>query len=1040
MFREVNQNQSFPLLEQKILEKWQKEGTFEKSLKHREGSKKGVFFDGPPFANGMPHYGHIMQSVMKDAVARFMTMRGFYVPRVAGWDCHGLPVENEVEKANDIKTKKDIEQIGVQKFCSDCRESVFTYKNKWVDTFHRIGRWVDVENGYATLNVDYMESIWAVFKMIWDKGLVYKGYKPMHISTALETPLSNFEVAQNYKDITDYTVTAKFELKDEPGVFLMAWTTTPWTLPGNQALAIGSDISYVKVRAGDEILILAKELVESVFGDREFEIIDEVKAVDLIGRSYVPLFPYYEGVSEKNFKIHSGNFVTIESGTGIVHIAGGFGEDDNKLVTDNGMEPIIHVKMNGDFKDEVTDFAGKYVKGQDQNIGKYLEGKGLLFSHSNHRHSYPHCWRTDTPLLNYVTTSWFIKVTDVKDKMMLNNQKINWQPEHLRDGRFGKWLEGARDWAISRNRYWGAPLPIWENENGDTICVGSLEELEKLAGKLPKNAEGETDLHKPWIDEITFMHPDHQDSTDEKYLMHRIPDVFDCWFESGSMPYAQLHYPFENKDEFENNFPADFIIEAIDQTRGWFYTLNVISTILFDQPAAKNIVTTGLILAEDGEKLSKRKKNYTPPAELFDAKGVDPVRFYICSSPVVIGESVRFSDRLVEEMLKKFNLTIWNTYSFFVTYANIDQWKPAQTSEKPQNELDKWILSELQQVIKEVTANFEKYNLMMASRPMLQFVDNLSNWYVRRSRRRFWKSENDSDKDQAYQTLYIVLRDLSKLIAPFMPFLAEEIYTNVTGEESVHLADWPEVDDSLLDLEINQQTEMVRKIVTLGHAVRDKSKIKVRQPLSLARIALPRSVNKKLVQQQAQVIAEELNVKAVEFIESAEGLVEIQVKPQAKVLGPKYGGAVQEIIKLAREGDFEMQEDKCKIGEYLLEPGEFELGYVSAEGVDAECEGGVTVILDTAISQDLLYEGYARDITRQVQELRKESDFNVSDHIILNIHAEKPLSEAVTKFADYIARETLADEIQQSGGMEDSENEKTFEVDGVNVKISLKRD
>ena len=1053
-FKQVKGNQNLADLELEKLAYWKEKGIFDRSLKEREKAEKVVFFDGPPFANGLPHYGHLMISALKDAVARYWSMKGYYVPRTAGWDCHGLPVENEIEKSLNISGRADIERIGVSKFNADCRASVFKYTKEWEQVMDRLGRWVDFENGYATLNNDYMESIWWAFRQIWDKGLVYKGYKPMHISTALETPLSNFEVSQNYKDITDYSVTVKFELVDEPGTYFLAWTTTPWTLPGNQALAIGKDILYVKVAFEGKKYILAKDLIAGVFKDKEVEILEELKNDKLLGLKYKPLFDYYEKMDARFFQVLAGDFVTVEGGTGIVHIAGGFGEDDYNLIKAEGWEPIVHVEMNGNFKTEVTDFAGKYVKGQDQNVAKFLDGKGLFFSGENYRHSYPHCWRTDTPLLNYVTNSWFIKVTDVKDKLLKNNQLINWQPAHIKDGRFGKWLEGARDWSISRNRYWGCPIPIWQNENGDMICIGSIAELKELSGgKLPLDEKGQLDLHKPYIDEITFMHPEHKDSQDPKYLMRRISDVFDCWFESGSMPYAQLHYPFENKDLFEQNFPANFIVEAIDQTRGWFYTLHVLATILFDKPAFQNIICTGHINAADGEKLSKRKKNFPDPTELFAAKGVDPVRFYLYQSPVVLGDGVRFSEQHVDEFLKKFNLTIWNTYSFFVTYANIDGWTNEKATHefKPNHALDKWILSELNILIKTVTEQMDDYNVMKATRPMVEFIDNLSNWYVRRSRRRFWKSENDGDKNDAYQTLYKVLVVFSKLLAPFMPFMSEEIYQNLHGGDSVHLANWPKYRAEYVDEQLNQQNHLVRSIVTIGHQLRSKNKIKVRQPLSLAEVVLPKGITINAVADQLAVMMEELNVKDVKFLDISKlsELVTRILKPNAKVLGPKFGGLVQKIIGEAREGRFDekdgvivMTDLKGPDGELIkLVEGEYELQTNSAEGgsnMDAASQDGITVILHTEISEELLAEGYARDLVRAIQELRKEADYQVNDRIIVDIHCDKPVSTAVTQFADYISRETLADELIQKGDLE-YDKEVEMEIDGYAVKVAVKK-
>ncbi|MFA7685978.1 MAG: class I tRNA ligase family protein, partial [Candidatus Gracilibacteria bacterium] len=757
----------------------------------------------------------------------------------------------------------------------------------------------------------------------------------------------------------------------------------------------------------------------------------------LEGKTYEPLFDYYVGkdMGGKVYTIQLADFVTTEDGTGVVHIAPMFGEDDYNLGVAKGLGMIQHVKMDGTFKDEVTDFAGKFVKGQDGNVVVYLNGKGLLFSKQNFKHSYPHCWRCDTPLLNYSTRSFFVEVTKVKDKMLKNNKKIHWQPEHIAEGRFGKWLEGARDWAISRNRFWGCAIPVWECECGEQTCVGSIEELSKLSGgNLPKR-DGEIDLHKPYIDEITIG------CKKCGKEMKRVPDVFDCWFESGSMPYAQLHYPFENKKEFEENFPANFIAEGLDQTRGWFYTLHVLATILFDKPAFNNVIVNGILLAADGEKLSKRKKNYPDPNVLFDTKGVDSMRYFLLNSPAVLADDVRFSEAHVDEIVKKLTLTLWNTYGFFVTYANIDKWEPEKDYKKfkPDHKLDKWVLSELNLLIKEVTQQMDLYNLAKATRPIMDFVENLSNWYIRRSRRRFWKSENDNDKTQAYQTLYIVLVELSKLIAPFMPYLADEIYRGLTSEESVHLKDWSVPNKALIDEKLNSEIHLVRMIVNLGHSVRAKAKIKVRQPLKGIRVALPESVSQKLVEAQEEVILEELNIKEMTFLKEAADIVERQVVANSKVLGPKYGKDVQFIIQEIKAGNFEMLEgDRVKVGPFTLENDEITIGFKGKEGFDVESAEGIVVALDTVITEDLQREGFARDLVRIIQEMRKEADYQVDDRIYVLIEASGIVKDAVTKFADYISRETLANELQQSGNME-WDNEKTVEIEGENVKVAIKK-
>jgi isoleucyl-tRNA synthetase len=1043
-FNEVNAKQSFPEMEHNLLKFWEDESIFEESVARRKQQKKYVFFDGPPFANGLPHYGHILANALKDAVTRYWTMKGYYVPRTNGWDCHGLPVEYEIEKELEISGKKDIEKYGIENFNEQCRASVFKYTNEWEKLLRRIGRWLDHEETYATLQNDYMESIWWVFKQIWDKDMVYQGYKSMHICPRCETPLSNFEVTQGYKDVTDLSITCKFELKDEPGTFILAWTTTPWTLPGNVALALGADIKYVKVKAENgEIYILAEDLLEKIMGESNYEVLGNVTAKELEGKSYKPLFPFYEGKLEnKAYVIILADFVSTEDGTGVVHIAPAFGEDDLRVGQENGLEVLQHVNGDGTFKDEVEPWAGKFVKKMDQNIADWLNEKGLLFHKENYRHSYPHCWRCDTPLLNYSTKAWFIRVTDIKGRLLANNEKIHWQPEHIKEGRFGKWLDGARDWNISRNRYWGCPIPIWECDKCDNKkAIGSVEELKEnsIGGKLPER-HGDLDLHIPYINEIEFK-CDKCDGT-----MKRIPEVLDCWFESGSMPYAQLHYPFENKEEFESNFPAQFIAEGLDQTRGWFYTLHVLSTILFDKPAFENVIVNGILLAADGEKLSKRKKNYPDPNMLFDTRGVDAVRFFLYSSTAPLAEDVRFSEQHVDDLIKKFVLTLWNTYSFFVTYANIDEWQPKYDKDfKPKHKLDQWILSELHQLIEEATEQLDDYNLTRGTRPMMDFVDNLSNWYIRRSRRRFWKSESDKDKYEAYQTLYIVLTEFTKLIAPFMPFISDEIYRNLTqndkeSESSVHLCDWPKANHDMIRKDLNDEMAVVRRVVNLGHSVRAKAQIKVRQPLAKVQVGLPESVDKEIIMAQKEVICEELNVKDLEVLTEVGEVVNKVVKPDAKKLGPKYGKDVQKIIQQVKEGEFEeLEGGRFKVGDFELEADEVEVGFEGAEGYDVQGEAGFVVVLDTEITDDLKNEGIAREVVRFVQELRKQAGFEVYERIYLQVKAEGEVEAAVTQFADYIKRETLAIELQQ-GSEFTWEKEDEVEIEGNKVVIGVRRE
>lgn len=1223
-FKPVNPKQSFAALEHEMLDFWEKNFIFEESVENRKNKPKYVFFDGPPFANGLPHYGHILANALKDAVTRYWTMRGYYVPRVNGWDCHGLPVEYEIEKELKLSGKKDIEQMGVAKFNSECRKSVFRYTEEWEKLLKRIARWVDFEHSYATLENEYMESIWWVFKEIWKKKMVYQGYKSMHICPRCETPLSNFEVTLGYKDVVDPSVTPKFKLTDSPysGDFMLAWTTTPWTLPGNMFLALNENHQYVEVESDKIKYILAKEQVSAVFKDKQYEILKTIKAKELEGSHYEPLFPYYKNRHDC-YRIVLADFVSIEDGTGVVHIAPAFGEDDLNVGMREKVEPICHVKGDGTFKDEVVEWAGKFTKSQDSNIKDHLDREGKLFYFENFRHSYPHCWRCDTPLLNYSTKAWFIRVTELKDKLLKNNSKIHWVPEHIQNGRFGKWLEGVRDWNISRNRFWGCPMPVWQCECGEQKCVGSLKELrensargntffiirhgeaevnvkkivnsdpqqayhltkigaeqakttaQKLMGKgiemvfssnfprafetaeiiaeklglrvetdnnlrehemgvfegknddqfvrnfadlqeryykkikggesfqemeqrviefinyLNRKYEGKKiaivthgdviraivryfdrlsieetfkfkpgkgdiceyrtgrlpmrdcklDLHKPYIDEVELVC--------EKCgkNMRRIPEVLDCWFESGAMPYAQLHYPFENKKEFEDNFPAHFIAEGLDQTRGWFYTLHVLATILFDKPAFKNVIVNGILLAADGEKLSKRKKNYPDPGALFETHGVDSIRLFLYSSTAPLAEDVRFSEKHVEEMVKKFTLTLWNTYSFFVTYANIDGWTPEKQTKKSagtkENKLDEWIISELHALIDEMTKNMDDYNLTKASRPLLDFVDNLSNWYVRRSRRRFWKSENDQDKSQAYETLHEVLTTLCLLTAPFMPFLADAIYKNLTGRKSIHLEDWPAPNEKLVKKTLNEEIHIIKTIVSLTLRIRSKNNIKVRQPLSELILALPKRISPKLIEHYRNVILEELNVKNIRF--ETEGKMASQsVAPDSRKIGPKFGKDTQKIIAMCREGDFSVQPDGSVVlpakgkTQFMLAPDEVNIGFKGKEGFDIETEEGILVSLNTAITKELLHEGWARDIIRFIQELRKKADYGIADRIYVYVSAPKEMEEAVTKFADMITRETLAIELQEGGNFE-WDIEEEAEIDGKKVKLGIRK-
>lgn len=952
----------FSEIEKQIIKFWKENQIFEKSVKKDAPKGDYVFYDGPPFATGTPHYGHLVASLMKDIVPRYFTMQGYRVERRWGWDCHGMPIENIVEEKLGIKTKKDIESIGVDKFNEACRQSVLTYAEEWKKVIERFGRWVDMEHPYRTMDPDYMESIWWVFKELWERGLIYEDYKAMHICPRCETTLSQFEVSEGYRDVEDLAVTVKFELNNEPKTYVLAWTTTPWTLIGNVALAIGENIEYVKFEIKnsdnlDGIYIASKNYFEKLKTKFESEklknsltLIEVVPVDQLINQKYKPLFDYYLNKpianKERLYTIQTANFVTVEDGTGVVHIAPAFGEEDMMLGKEKNLPFIQHVGLDGRFKEEVIDFKGLSVKPKeaptstDEKVIEFLRNKNLVFDVERYTHSYPHCWRCDSPLLNYATTSLFVKVTEIKPQLLKNAEIINWVPAHLKEGRFGKWLEGAKDWAISRQRYWGSVIPLWVCENcGEKKVIGSIKELEELSG------EKITDLHKHFIDPITFKC--------EKCggVMKRIPDVLDCWFESGSMPYAQMHYPFENKEKFEKNFPAEFIAEGVDQTRAWFYYLHVLATALKNSAAFKNVIANGIVLAEDGRKMSKHLKNYTDPYEVLEKYSADAVRYYLTTSQVMKAEDLCFSEKEVDEVFKKVILILLNVLSFYKLYAKNEIKDLILPLE---NVLDVWIVTRLELIKKEMTEAYNEYDLPKANRPIAEFIDDLSTWYVRRSRERF--KEGD---EKAVAVLRYVLMELSKLIAPVMPFLAEYLYKELKGEkESVHLEDWPKVNEALINSESIERMKKTREAVEIGLALRSEAQIKIRQPLKQIQFADEELFN----QLYEDLVKEELNVREI-------------------ALGSKNW-------------------------------------------------------LDTEISPELEEEGILRELTRRINQLRKEKKLSVDDRNVIlqvNIDSEK-IKNVINKFKEEIKKKCLCQDIRWG---EDKEGEE-FEINDEKIFISLK--
>lgn len=1038
-FKNISNQVNFPALECEVLEFWKESGIFEKSLKQRKGGPEYVFYDGPPFATGLPHYGHLLAGTIKDVVPRYQTMRGNYVERSFGWDCHGLPVENEMEKVLKLQSKRDIEAYGVDKFNEACRSIVLRYTSEWETVVTRMGRWVDFRRGYRTMDRNFMESVWWVFKALWDKGLVYEGYKILPYCPRCATPLSNFETNQGYKEVVDPAITIRFKLRDEENSYILAWTTTPWTLPSNLALAVGPEVDYVKVKDGDEFFYLAENRLGAYYRETP-EIVWRGKGADLAGRRYEPLFNYFAELDAQGaFQVLCGDFVSISDGTGIVHCAPGFGEDDNALCKAAGLPEVCPIDAECRFTDEIPDYAGRAVKETDKEIIQRLKDEGKLVRRDQIRHSYPHCWRDDGPLIYRTISTWFVRAEQLRDRMVKNNQSINWVPAHLRDGRFGKWLENARDWAISRNRFWGTPLPIWRNPEGEVIVPGSVAELEKLTGRKIE------DLHKHFIDKLEIPSPT------GKSPLKRVEEVFDCWFESGSMPYARMHYPFENKKQFEEHFPADFIAEGLDQTRGWFYTLVVLASALFDRPPFKNVLVNGLILAENGQKMSKRLKNYPDPMVVVNTYGADALRLFMLGSQVVRAEDLKFSEAGVKEILRGVMIPMWNALSFFTTYANVDGYEPpageVQPPAKASNVLDRWILSSASQMVEEIRGELDAYNLQKAANRFSRFIDDLTNWYIRRSRRRFWKSSDDADKREAYRTLHYVLLTLAKTAAPFIPFTTEAIYRTLRTKEmpeSVHLCDYPEPNDCR-DEYLEKQMELTMTAVSSGRFLRTANNLKVRQPLAKAVLASPDAASRKMLEETAWIVAEELNVKSVEFSDDEEALVRRSAKANFKVLGSRLGKNMKEAAAKIQALTGREIGDVLAGKPYKLVLADGTEAEITAEdlvvqreekpGLVAASENGITIALATELTPELEGEGFARELVSKIQNLRKEKGFDVTDRIRVVCSVPEKREAALEANRAYICEETLAVAFETGP----AENGAEADVNGESCRISVER-
>ncbi|MFM7125205.1 MAG: isoleucine--tRNA ligase [Actinomycetes bacterium] len=1028
-YPQVDPQPNFPAIETETLKFWQQDNTFAASVEQHattgDASNEFVFYDGPPFANGLPHYGHLLTGFVKDAVPRYQTMRGKRVERRFGWDCHGLPAEAEAERQLGISGTQAITDYGIDKFNEYCKVSVLQYTADWERYVTRQARWVDFANDYKTLDTSYMESVMWAFKALWDKGLIYEGFRVLPYSWALETPLSNTETRMDdaYKMVQDPALTIAFAL--ESGDHLLAWTTTPWTLPSNLALAVAPDVEYVRVRHNDTVYVLAEARLSAYAKELDgAEVLGTIRGSELVGQRYTPLFPYFTG-RPGAFRVFAGQFVTTEDGTGVVHMAPGFGEDDYQVCKENGIELVVPVNSRGEFTQEVPDYAGLQVFEANPHIIRALKERGVVLRHETYDHSYPHCWRTGKPLIYMALSSWFVNVTAVKDRMVALNQEIRWVPEHLKDGSFGKWLENARDWNISRNRFWGSPIPVWRSDNPDFPRIdvyGSVAELERDFGVKV------TELHRPVVDDLVRPNPDDPSG---KSTMRRVPEVLDCWFESGSMPFAQVHYPFENQEWFEQHNPGDFIVEYIGQTRGWFYTLHVLATALFDRPAFSTCVSHGIVLGADGQKMSKSLRNYPDPMGVFDNYGADAMRWYLLSSSILRGSDFAVTEEGIRDTVRQVMLPLWNSWYFLSLYANAEG-KSGKVDFSSNNVLDTYIFSKLHHLVNDTTVSMDAYDLFNACQQVRTFLDVLTNWYIRRSRNRFWSGDQ-----QAIDTLHTVLDVLTRVAAPLLPLVTEQVYIGLTGNRSVHLTEWPIAADIPVDNELVIVMDQVRDVCSTALSLRKSHSRRVRLPLASLTVASPLAPG---LQPFVSIITEEVNVREVKLTADVAGVArhELQVVPAA--LGPRLGSDTQKVIVAVKKGDWNQQGDVVIAGGYELQPHEYQLKLLAAVG-DAEMtassalpDGKGVVLLDIALTPELLAEGTARDIVRIVQQTRREADLGVSDRIHLMLGLPDDVAEKVAPFVDYICAETLAERLSYN-----TDAPRTTDLDGTPIYVAVER-